>query len=122
MKRWLQFVLVAALVLPTVTFADEGDDIDWEITEGKIQAAELNMIDELCVEVDKKLQNSSEILSRLGQTLDPIVFSSYLGRWQFIKQTRKSVDRTNIDSDLKKMLVLKDLMNKLISDLNSYVK
>jgi hypothetical protein len=122
MKKWLQFVLVAALVLPTVTIADENDDIDWEITEGKIQAAELNMIDELCVEVDKKLQSSSEILSRLGQTMDPIVFSSYLGRWQFIKQTRKSVDRTNIDSDLKKMLVLKDLMNKLISELNSYVK
>lgn len=122
MKSWLRIVLMTVLVLPSISIADEYDDIDWEITEGKILAAELNLIEEYCVEVDQKLQRSSELLSSLGQTIDPIVFSGYLARFQYIQQTRKSIDREDIDSDFKKMLVLKDLMNNLLLDLLSHSK
>lgn len=141
MKSWNKLVAVTLLMtfisLPSMSFAqDEIDEIQREITEGKIQAVELDNISKLTKEVEQKQQTASKYITELNaRVLDRYSINDesvkeeneyaligFIARLQVIHNKKELLEMKEIAPDLNTLQELNKSLDILISDLKSFLK
>lgn len=116
-------------------FAQVDDDaLMYEITEGKIRAAEDAMIRDLLKEVDSKQQKAAQLIGLLGESLNArysddiakeeaqYVHSGFVARLQDIRDDQETYDRKQLIPDLATLQKQDRKLDKLIADLKTALK
>jgi two-component sensor histidine kinase len=114
--------------------AEDISDIQREITEGKINASEIMMKEELVKEVDNKLQKASSLISLLGDSVQirysdeaqkeeaQYVHSGFIARLQGIREDQEALARKEIQPDLETLINYVRRLDSLINDVKTYLK
>ena len=112
----------------------EDEALMYEITEGKIRAAEENMIRDLLRDVDAKQQKAAQLIGLLGESLNArysddiakeeaqYVHSGFVARLQDIREDQETFDRKQLIPDLATLQKQDRKLDKLIADLKIALK
>ena len=136
MKNWMKvtpLMLLLALNFSPLS-AQDRDELEYEITEGKIAAAEAMMIEDLIKEVESKQQKASSLIALLGDSLNTrysdeaqkeeaqYAHSGFIARLQGIREDQEAMARKEIQPDIATLQNYSKRLDTLISDLKLFLK
>jgi hypothetical protein len=130
----MKFLIAFSLLLSTPIFAQ--DDIERDITEGKIQAAEADSLRYLQRSIDQKLQQVTLLLPKVIEIAyqrasvgsdefreeAEYAHSGFLARVLDIKADQEALGRKGIQPDLSTLKKDEQRLDKLISDIKAFLK
>lgn len=132
----MKFLTLFALLMTTQAFAQDSiSDIDRDITEGKIQAAEADSLKDAQKNVDQKFQQVSLLLSKVIETAyqrasvgsdefredAEYAHSGFVARILDIKADQEALARKQIMPDLATLKKDEARLDKLISDITAFL-
>ena len=132
--KTLFFTLAFALTSFNAFAQVDDEALMYEITEGKIRAAEENMIRDLLKDVDAKQQKAAQLIGLLGESLNArysddiakeeaqYVHSGFVARLQDIREDQETYDRKQLIPDLATLQKQDRKLDKLIADLKIALK
>jgi predicted phage gp36 major capsid-like protein len=133
----MKFLTLFALLMTTQAFAqDSAQDIEREITEGKIQAAETDALKTAQKNVDQKFQQVSRLLSKVIEIAyqrgsvgsdefredAEYAHSGFVARVLDIKADQEALARKQILPDLASLQKDESRLDKLITDIQAFLK
>ena len=134
LRSVIPFFVFSMIVSSPMLIAEDISDIQREITEGKINASEIMMKEDLVKEVDNKLQKASSLISLLGDSVQlrysdeaqkeeaQYVHSGFIARLQGIREDQEALARKEIQPDLETLINYVRRLDSLINDVKTYLK
>ena len=128
----MKMYLFIALVLMAFQGPVHGQDID--LTEGKIQAAEANMRQDLIHQIDNKEIRAIQLINLLarfnndrfssdiekGESED--AYYAFLARFNSLKEDRSALDKKEISGSIRDLKNYSERFDLLIKDLQKFLK
>ncbi|RPJ78388.1 MAG: hypothetical protein EHM20_04030 [Alphaproteobacteria bacterium] len=114
--------------------SQEIDDIAWEITEGKISAVMENNENELRKSVNDKQLEAIKLINIVGSKVNERfssdlekgdaedAYQGFITRFQIIHDERAALDKKEIMPDYKTLQNYSQRLERLISDINKFLK
>lgn len=142
MKIWTRtlptvfLMALTAIFPPSLSAQEVMDDIDFEITEGKIAATEMRTIEELTRDVRDKQAKATGLISLLTDGINSrygandeakkeeieYAQSGFIARLQGIREDQEALARKEIQPDLATLQEYSRRLDGLIADIKLFLK
>lgn len=136
MKALLIFTILATTSIFSPPMAQAQDDIERDITEGKIQAAETLWLKDLDKNVSEKQQKALALITLVGAQVNDRYSSNdeskkeeaeyahigFVARFQGVREDREALARKEIQPDYATLQNYSKRLDSLIVDLQAFLK
>ena len=128
----MKYLIALSLLMTTPIFAQDQQDI----TEGKIQAAEADMVKDLYKQVEQKQQKAYALVAMVAEVSHErysvgndsrreeaeYAHVGFVARLQGIREDREALERKEIQPDLIALQNYSKRLDSLIADMQAFLK